>query len=322
MVPPLLLLSRMPFAAPPVAERFPEKVTVPPVWPLTSTTLPALVLAIDAATVTVPPPLVTLTPSPVMLPAPPAPIVPPLIAMAPVAPAAPTIETPCALVLSMSTLAKVTVPLPAPLISMPSPEIVPVPIVVAPKLTLAAEPLPMKMPSLPPLVAATLVVPPLNAPPPTLSRLLRLIAMLATMPVLCSDAKLMPLAPALTPVRLMTWPVAVWMLLPVPVTVTVPPPVALKPAPLVVTMSSSLPPAKGAKLIVAPLLLLSVTAVFAPVFRLIVWPVRLTVPPVLLAMLMPRLVSVMLPESAAVPPVRAVASNERDAAPLVAIVPP
>ena len=58
---------------------------------------------------------------------------------------------------------------------------------------------------------------------------------------------------------------------------TVPPPVALKPAPEVVSMSS--PP--FVKLIVAPVLLLSVTAGLAPVFSVFVAPLKVTVPPVL-----------------------------------------
>ena len=59
-------------------------------------------------------------------------------------------------------------------------------------------------------------------------------------------------------------PVPELMVLPVPCTVTVPPPVALKPVPDVVVMSRPLPPL-ALKLIVAPVLLARLTAVFAPV---------------------------------------------------------
>ena len=57
-------------------------------------------------------------------------------------------------------------------------------------------------------------------------------------------------------------PVVVVIVLPVPVTVTVPPPVATKPLPLVASMSSPPP----VKLVVAPVLLVRLTAVAVPPF--------------------------------------------------------
>ena len=57
-------------------------------------------------------------------------------------------------------------------------------------------------------------------------------------------------------------PVVVAIVLPVPVTLTVPPPVATKPPPLVASMSSPPP----VKLMVAPVLLVRLTAVDVPPF--------------------------------------------------------
>jgi hypothetical protein len=74
---------------------------------------------------------------------------------------------------------------------------------------------------------------------------------------------------------------------------TVPPPVALKPAPLVVVMSRPLPPVAGVKLIVAPVLLVRLTAAFAAVLRLIVLLRKLIVPPLLLVTSMPAAVAVL-----------------------------
>ena len=58
-----------------------------------------------------------------------------------------------------------------------------------------------------------------------------------------------------------------------------PPPVALMPSPLVVSMSR--PPL--VKRMAAPVLLLKVTAVLAPVFKTLLLPLKLTVPPLLSA---------------------------------------
>src|SRR5262249_14798894 len=73
------------------------------------------------------------------------------------------------------------------------------------------------------------------------------------------------------------------IVLPAPLAFTVPPPVALKPVALVVSMPR--PPLE--KSIVAPVLLLSATAVLAPVFSVLVPPLKAMVRPVLFATLMP-----------------------------------
>src|SRR5438132_11833130 len=67
------------------------------------------------------------------------------------------------------------------------------------------------------------------------------------------------------------------------VTPIVPPPVALKPTPLVVVICKPPP----AKLIVAPVLLVTLTAVLEPVVNVFVPPLNVRVPPVLLPSVMP-----------------------------------
>ena len=107
-----------------------------------------------------------------------------------------------------------------------------------------------------------------------------------------------PLAPIVVLATLSAVPVPVSIVLPAPVTVTVPPPVALKPAPLVVSMSSPPP----VKLIVWPVLVVSVTAVLAPVLSVLVVPLKVVVPAVLPETLMPvPPVPVMLPEKVVSP---------------------
>src|SRR5262245_3824731 len=105
------------------------------------------------------------------------------------------------------------------------------------------------MPSNPaPLVLTMVTAPPLNVPAP--STLLSEIASAATVLLEPSDAKVTPLPPTDTPSQLIIRPVVVLIVLPEPWTVIVPPPVALKPVPLVVAISSPLPP--QLKLIVPP----------------------------------------------------------------------
>jgi hypothetical protein len=81
----------------------------------------------------------------------------------------------------------------------------------------------------------------------------------------------------LVPESVTAVPLPVAMVLFAPATLTVPPPVALKPAPLVVLMARLPLP----KLIVAPVLLLSVTAAFAPVLTVLAGLLKLIVPPLL-----------------------------------------
>ena len=69
-------------------------------------------------------------------------------------------------------------------------------------------------------------------------------------------------------------PVVVAIVLTVPVTLTVPPPVATKPLPLVASMSSPPP----VKLMVAPVLLVRLTAVDVPPFSTLLAPENVIVP--------------------------------------------
>ncbi len=115
--------------------------------------------------------------------------------------------------------------------------------------------------------------------------------------------KVNPLAPMVVSVTLSAVPVVLLMVLgftPV-VTLTVPPPVALKPMPLVVSISSPTP----LKLIVPPSLLSRLTAVSALVFNVLVPPLKFTVPEFvpLFVTSMPSQVAVQerLPERLAVP---------------------
>src|SRR5262245_27626755 len=96
--------------------------------------------------------------------------------------------------------------------------------------------------------------------------------------------KVMLLAPIVVLVTFRAVPVVAAMVLFDPVTLTVPPPVARKPVPEVVGMVSA---ELGAKLIIVPVLLVSLTAVFAPVESPIVGLLKLIVPPELLAMFSP-----------------------------------
>jgi len=83
----------------------------------------------------------------------------------------------------------------------------------------------------------------------------------------------------------------------------VPPPVALKPTPVVVSMSSPPP----VKLIVAPVLLLRVTAALPELFKALLVPLKFTVPPLQAETLMPVPVETFwerVPFSVSVPPVR------------------
>ena len=76
----------------------------------------------------------------------------------------------------------------------------------------------------------------------------------------------------------------------------VPPPSAEKPVPVVVEMSSPLPPPAGAKLTVPPALpTSSVTALLVPVVSAIVGLLKLIVPPLLLATWIPVPVEVIEP---------------------------
>src|SRR5262245_33219326 len=110
---------------------------------------------------------------------------------------------------------------------------------------------------------------------------------LSTMPLVAPLAEMSwnvtLLAPMLVLAMLRAVPVVEVMLLLEPMTLTVPPPVAEKPVPLVLSISS--PPLL--KLMVAPVLLESETAVDAPVFSVLVPPEKSIVPPVLLLTVMP-----------------------------------
>src|SRR5436190_16368019 len=84
------------------------------------------------------------------------------------------------------------------------------------------------------------------------------------------------------------------MMLPVPVAlIAAAPPVALNPVPVVVVMFN--PPLL--KAIVAPGLLVSETAVFAPVFRTLLVPLKVIVPPVLLLQRIPVPLLVNAPDN-------------------------
>ena len=79
--------------------------------------------------------------------------------------------------------------------------------------------------------------------------------------------------------------------LPAPVTWIVPPPVAVKPVPVLLAITS--PPLL--KLMVAPALLLRLTAVLAPVLRFLLGLSKAMVPPLEFCTRMPCVVDVMLP---------------------------
>ena len=100
-----------------------------------------------------------------------------------------------------------------------------------------------------------------------------------------------------TPFRFTAFAAVVVIVLPVPCTVTVPPPVALNPVPLVVLMASPPP----VKLMVVPVLLVRLTAVLTPVFRLFDAPENVLVPPPQFCTRIPVPVEVMFPEKVALP---------------------
>ena len=109
-----------------------------------------------------------------------------------------------------------------------------------------------------------------------------------------------PLAPMVVLATFSAVPVVVAIVLTVPVTLTVPPPVAWNPPPLVASMSSPPP----VKLMVAPVLLVRLTAVAVPPFSTLFGPENRIVPPALssrkMALVLP-LARVMVPESVMFP---------------------
>jgi len=169
-----------------------------------------------------------------------------------------------------------------------------------------------------PVTDLLLIVPPVPAVPvpvtlrpPLVPVLLRTIPELALAVGALILRKVSPLAPIVVLTMFKAVPVVVVIVFgfaPV-VTLTVPPvvaagpgPVALNPAPLVVVIAR--PPFE--KLMVAPALLANVTAAAVPVLSVFVAPLKLIVPPVLLATFIPVQVAVQLsvPEMLTVPAVR------------------
>src|SRR4051812_38197914 len=260
----------MPLSRLPVALRLPAKSTVPAVRPLTSAILPVVFLVMEAPTVTLALPPLIRTPwaagSLVLPMLPPPPLTPIVTALV-----LPLIEAPAPVVPLIATELNVTTPL-APERLMPLASVL---AMVAPVNPNAADEPVIEMPSLlAPLVPAIVTAPPLKVPPATV---LNEMASAATVPVAPRLAKATPPAPTVTPDQSRILPVVVVTLLPLPVTLMVPPPLARKPVPLVVSTSSPPP----VKFTVAPVLLASEIAVFAPVLTTLWAPEKLTVPAVL-----------------------------------------